>query len=293
MATNANLLKAKEAKNDEFYTQLSDINAELQHYDAKNFENKTVLCNCDDPDWSNFFKYFKDNFKTYHLKKLISTHFNKDGSPSYAVIYDGTNTETVPLKGNGDFASDECVAYLKEADIVVTNPPFSVFRKFVAMLMEYEKKFIIIGNINAIIYKEIFPLIKDNKVWFGYNGSQTYEVPEDYKGKKFEKDGKWWAKVSTRWYTNIELKKRQGFLKLTEKYDPKYYPKYDNYDAINVDKVADIPCDYDGVIGVPITFLDKYNPDQFEILGRSGDIGWATGECDFFTPPYRRKTKSI
>lgn len=273
---NGNLKEAKKNKNDEFYTQLSDIEKELKHY-KDYFKGKTVLCNCDDPRVSNFFHYFSYNFEILGLKKLITTCYKNqsmdlfsqnDNEKAIYLIYEGNKQNgRVPdikdigikkLQGDGDFRSQECIELLKEADIVVTNPPFSLFREYVSQLVEYEKKFIIIGNKNAITYKEIFKLIKDNKIWLGY------QSPDNF----IQKDGTLASLTGlTRWYTNIEITKRQEKMILYKKYIPEEYPKYDNYDAINVDKTADIPCDYDGVMGVPITFLDKYNPEQFEIKG--------------------------
>ena len=306
---NKNLNAAKEAKKDEFYTQLSDIENELKHY-RQHFRGKIILCNCDDPYESNFFKYFANNFNAFGLKKLIATCYN--GSPVvgqelplFAIDKDGEDkkvaykveiTEVTDVNGdgrvdladvrhliqnnknvlsvlkeNGDFRSQECIELLKEADIVVTNPPFSLFREYVAQLMKYEKKFLIIGNQNNISYKEIFPLLKDNKVWLGINaGSQKFEVPLDFErdntfigenGKKYAKFG------NICWYTNLDHKKRHEELIMYQTYNPEEYPKYLNYDAIEVGKVANIPVDYGGTMGVPITFLDKYNPEQFEIIG--------------------------
>lgn len=252
---NINLNKAKEAKNDEFYTQYDDIHNELQHY-TKHFEDKIIFCNCDDPEWSNFWKYFKDNFHNFKLKKLISTHYKK-GSTSYKLEYDGINIIKTELIGDGDFRSEECVEILKEVDIVASNPPFSLFRAYVAQLIEYDKKFVIIGSQNAITYKEIFPLLKNDKIWLGYNHVKEFTKPDG----SIQKFG------NICWYTNIDIDKRHEFLELTKNYNPKVYPKYDNYDAINVDKVIDIPCDYLECIGVPITFLEKYNPEQFEVVG--------------------------
>ncbi len=285
---NANLHKAKKAKKDEFYTQLSDIERELSHY-KEHFRGKTVLCNCDDPRVSNFFHYFAYNFEHLGLKRLITTCYKSQdidlfsmNSSEQAVylIYegdvDGNRVPTAdeigvhPLKGDGDFRSQECIELLKEADIVVTNPPFSLFREYVAQLIEYDKKFIIIGHQNAITYKEIFPLIRDNKLWLGYGfkGGAAHFISkyEDTATASNHKEGM--IRVSgVVWFTNLDIKKRHENLILYKLYSPEEYPKYDNYDAINVDKTSDIPCDYDGVIGVPITFLNKYNPEQFEIVG--------------------------
>ena len=311
---NSRLTDAKRGKNDEFYTQLTDIEKELRHY-RKHFKGKTILCNCDDPFESNFFKYFVLNFNKLGLKKLIATCYatspisnqqlslfdvlggdeSNKGKPYKAVVtkvYDATGdggidmfdvaelfkigeNKLTELKGDGDFRSDECLELLEEADIVVTNPPFSLFREYVATLVEYDKKFIIIGNVNAVTYKEFFPLIKDNKVWLGSNmnsGCQKFFIPDYYPLKAascgIDKDGRRFIKVNgIRWYTNLDIKKRHEDLILIRKYNEDDYPKYDNYDAIEVSKVKNIPYDYDGVMGVPITFMDKYNPDQFEILG--------------------------
>jgi len=272
MGKNQNLHNANKAKNDEFYTQIEDIEKELFNY-KKYFKNKTIFCNCDDPEESHFWKYFSSNFEFFGLKKLISTHYESD-KPSYKLeIVKDTNkdgkinnldTIKTQLKQNGDFRSPECIEILKGADVVVTNPPFSLFREYVAQLVEYDKKFIIIGNQNAITYKETFRLIKDNKVWLGYTNPKEFLQP-DNTIKKFG---------NICWFTNIETKKRTEDLILYKNYNEKEYPKYDNYDAINVDKVKDIPCDYGKVIGVPITFLDKFNPKQFDLLGimNSGEI---------------------
>lgn len=266
MSDNSNLGAAKRAKNDEFYTQLTDIEKELRHY-RRHFKDKTVLCNCDDPTWSAFWKYFHLNFSALGLKKLISTHYDKN-EPTYEMEYTGGDDNDIevgvktPLEGDGDFRSEECLALLDEADIVVTNPPFSLFREYVAVLMKHQKKFIIVGNMNAITYKEIFPLIKDGLVWLGVSRLVSFVTPEGMtKG------------VQCRWFTNLNIKKRHEELILVKKYagHEDEYPKYDNYDAIEVSKVTDIPLDYDGVMGVPITFLDKYCPEQFEILGTSAN----------------------
>ena len=271
MAGNTNLSKAKKAKNDEFYTQIADIEREIRHY-RHHFKDKVVFCNCDDPEYSEFFAYFHLNFEELGLKKLICTHYDAE-KPTYVLILkedrngdgkiDINDVEKYPLSQNGDFRSEECIEYLKEADIVVTNPPFSLFREYVAQLMKYEKKFLIIGNSNAITYKEFFPLLKDNKVWTGYNHVKEFLQP-DGTIKKFG---------NIQWFTNLDIKKRHENLILWKTYTPEEFPKYDNYDAINVDKVANIPCDYYEAMGVPITFLDKFNPDQFEIIGLSENGG--------------------
>ena len=268
--SNKNLHKANKAKNDEFYTQLSDIENELGHY-KKHFKNKIVFCNCDDPEESNFWNYFALNFEFLGLKKLVSTHYEKE-KPSYKleivkdINKDGKinklDTIKTPLKQNGDFRSPECIEIMREADFLVTNPPFSLFREYVAQLVEYKKKFIIIGNQNAITYKEIFKLIKDNKLWLGYTCPKEFLQPDD-SIKKFG---------NICWFTNLKTKKRNEDLILHKVYDKEEYPKYDNYDAINVNKVKEIPMNYKGVVGVPITFLHKYNPKQFKIVKfRKGD----------------------
>jgi len=265
---NMNLHKASKAKKDEFYTHLSDIEKELKHY-KEHFKGKVVLCNCDDPQESNFWKYFSLNFEFLGLKKLIATHFDYNPTYKLELIADinkdgkvnGLDTIKTPFKQNGDFRSPECVDILKEADIVVTNPPFSLFREYIAQLVEYDKKFLIIGNANAITYKETFRLIKENKVWLGCTSPKGFMQPDgNMKG------------VFAYWFTNLHHKKRNEELILYKKYNKKDYPKYDNYDAINVDKVKDIPMDYFETIGVPITFLDKFNPEQFEIVGNEYDL---------------------
>jgi len=276
---NVDLVKAKTAKNDEFYTQISDINNELGRY-KKYFKDKIIFCNCDDPKESNFWKYFQLNFEFLGLKKLISTHFEIK-KPSYKLeiirTADKPKIIKTPLKQNGDFRSVECVDILKESDIVVTNPPFSLFRPYVAQLMEYNKKFIIIGNQNAITYKETFKLIKDDKMWIGYSldgRNIWFRIPNTYKKyHKIENGNKYAFVASTIWFTNLDHKKRHDDLILYKKYkdNEKDYPKYDNYNAINVNKTKEIPIDYNGSIGVPITFMHKYNPDQFEIIGLFAD----------------------
>ena len=267
MAKNNNLHNAKKAKNDEFYTRLEDIEKEMCHY-REHFRGKVIYCNCDDPKESNFFKFFSLQFEFLGLKKLISTGYKENGH-GVAYIYEGDKNEnnlpddseiqTYELQGNGDFRSEECIEFLKEADVVVTNPPFSLFREYVSQLVEYGKKFLIIGNKNAITYKEIFPLIKENKLWLGVYSPSEYILPNGEKTKS--------VSGLCRWFTNLEHDHRNRPLDLTQRYDPRYYPKYDNYDAIECSKVMDIPRDYDGVIGVPITFLDKYCPTQFRIVG--------------------------
>lgn len=287
MSKNANLHKAKAEKNDEFYTLLTDIEKELCHYEYF-FKDKVVYLNCDDYRESNFWKYFEINFDHLGLKKLVATHFDME-NPTYkiemtrGVDIDGDGRMTAkdivqtPLKGNGDFRSPESIEILKEADVVVTNPPFSLFREYIAQLIEYNKKFLVIGNMNAITYKEIFPLIKENKLWIGYksfSGGMDFICPKSVfdptKVKKYriDEDGNNIINVMCCiWFTNIDHKKRHEELILFQHYSNEYYPKYDNYDAINVDKVSDIPCDYDGIMGVPIGILDHFNPNQFEMVG--------------------------
>ncbi|GAB6395247.1 MAG: putative adenine-specific methylase [Bacteroidales bacterium] len=278
---NTNLHAARQAKNDEFYTQLPDIENELRHY-RDHFRGKAVLCNCDDPRISNFFYYFAYNFEKLGLKRLITTCYKNQNPDLFSahqsetaiyLIYDGDKNDNrvpdpaeigiKPLKGDGDFRSPEGIELLKQSDIVVTNPPFSLFREYVAQLIEYEKKFLIIGNDNCRTYKEIFPLIKNNKFWCGYNHVKEFS----------KSDGTTQSFGNVSWYTNLEIKKRHEDLILYKTYTPEEYPKYDNYDAIEVSKTADIPMDYDGVMGVPITFLDKYNPEQFDLIGMAEDNG--------------------
>lgn len=286
MAKNTNLSKAKKEKNDEFYTQMNDVAEELRHYN-EHFKNKVVLCNCNDPEWSAFWQYFHLKFKLLGLKKLIATTYNEEGL-AYKLEYSGGNDNDTdvcmktPLEGDGDFRNKECLALLEECDVVVTNPPFSKFREYIALLMQYQKKFLVIGNMNAVTYKEIFPLIRDNKMWYGISlsGSKcSFIVPDSYNGKNvyYKENEHKMAKINNAiWFTNLDHKKRHEELVkyLSESYDPEKYPKYDNYDAINIDKVLKMPRDYYGVMGVPITFLGKYNPDEFEIVAfRKGEDG--------------------
>ena len=321
MSRSNELSTAKKDKKDEFYTTLEDIELEMKNY-RDQFKGKTIFCNCDDPYESNFFKYFAMNFNYLGLKKLIATCYDGSpfaGTQLSLFDFDNNQSEqksksaykvevtniddlnedgaidlqdvelllkkpgvVKKLNGNGDFRSEECVDLLKEADIVITNPPFSLFREFVALLVEYNKKFLIIGNVNAITYKEIFPLIKNNKLWLGasiHSGDRKFYVPDDYPlnaaGCGTDKDGRRYIRVKgVRWFTNLDYKQRHEDLILYKKYygHEEDYPKYDNYDAINVDSTADIPCDYFEKMGVPITTLDKFNPDQFEIVKfRKGD----------------------
>ncbi len=304
-ALNQSLHAAKAAKQDEFYTQLPDIEKELKHY-TQHFEGKTVLCNCDDPKVSNFFRYFSRKFNDLKLKKLITTCYKNrdpdlfsrhDDKLGVYLVYEGERTPggrvptpnrigIHPLDGDGDFRSDECIALLREADIVVTNPPFSLFREYVEQLVLHKKNFVIIGSKNAITYKEIFNLIKANKIWLGYgfqNGNayfKTLSVKEYANGVYDPKTGLVkFRNVS--WFTNLDIKKRHEELILFNPYSPSEYPAYDNYDAIEVSRVKRVPADYDGAMGVPITFLDNYNPDQFEILGitdRGNEWGLKTKE---------------
>lgn len=302
-SSNTNLHKAKNVKNDEFYTQLSDIENELRHY-KDHFKDKVVYCNCDDPRVSNFFHYFSYNFEHLGLKKLIATCYkNHDvdlfsthdseqavyleytGDKNGNSVPDANEIGVKPLNGDGDFRSPESIELLKQADIVVTNPPFSLFREYVAQLIKYNKKFVLIGNKNIITYKEIFKLIKEDKMWVGNTPMSTdmlFDVTENYAKELVEKkkegsgykvvDGVVKGRAQANWFTNLDIDKRHEDLLLHKKYNSEEYPKYDNYDAINVDKTKDIPFDYAGNIGVPITFLDKYNPEQFEIVKfRKGD----------------------
>lgn len=281
-ALNKSLNTAKRDKFDEFYTKFIDIEKELIHY-KEHFKGKIVFCNCDDPEFSNFYFYFAKNFRKLGLKKLITTHFEKS-KPSYKLeiindhykdgIISERNTIKTPLKQNGDFRSDEAIALLKEADIVVTNPPFSLLREFIVQLVKFKKKFLILGSVNAVTYKEIFPLFRDNKIWYGSSiksGDTEFYVPDHYplnaSGCGIDKEGRKFIKVKgIRWLTNLNTSKQEDFIELKNSYDPKEYKKYENYDAINVSQTKKIPVDYDGLMGVPITFLDKYNPSQFEII---------------------------
>lgn len=269
---NANLHTAKKVKNDEFYTLYKEVENEMKHY---NLADKVIYCNCDNHKESNFVKYFLNNFESLGIKKLIATSYNENGHGT-AFIYTDHPT-TITLKGDGDFRSTECQQYLDEADVVITNPPFSLFREFVTLLMDKGKKFLILGNMNAITYKEIFKYIQDNQLWLGVslNGTKcSFVVPESYEGNNvYIENGVRYAKVNNAiWFTNIDNGKTSQFLTLTKKYDPNIYHTYDNYCGIDVPKVAEIPQDYNGVMGVPITFLHKYNPLQFKIVKfRKGD----------------------
>lgn len=292
---NRSLHAAKATKQDEFYTQLPDIEKELKHYiqpDGGHFAGKTVLCNCDDPKVSNFFRYFASKFHDLKLKRLITTCYRNadpdlfsqnESGRGMRLIYSGeltpggrvpgfTKLDKQMLAGDGDFRSPECVALLKEADIVVTNPPFSLFREYVAQLMEYGKKFLIIGNHNAITYKEIFSLIKANRMWLGNTHPVAFVVPDHYEMRNVrswrDKNGTNWRSLGNAcWFTNLDFAKRHEDLTVYRDFDRKVYPEYDNYDAIEVATYKDIPADFDGVMGVPVSFLEHHNPDQFEIVG--------------------------
>lgn len=315
MAHINDLVNAKKEKKDEFYTQYEDIQKEINYYEDK-FYDKVVFCNCDDPFESNFFRFFIKNFNYLKLKRLICTCYKgspvaftifdylKDDNEeplekSYGYVIDikevpmkngrGVSDDDInnlllskkrgvkKLKGDGDFRSEECIKYLKEADVVVTNPPFSLFREYVLQLIEYKKKFLIIGNINAIAYKEIFPLMKNNKIWLGasiHSGDRAFNVPDSYElkasGCGIDDKGRKYIRVKgVRWYTNLDYKQRHEKLILYKSYNEIDYPKFDNYDAIDVGKVSDIPKDYKELMGVPLTFFDKYNPEQFEIVASS------------------------
>ena len=316
-SSNSNLHRASKVKNDEFYTLLTDIERELRHYKDQ-FRNKIVYCNCDDPFESNFFKYFALNFNAFGLKKLITTSYVKspitggqlplfeieglkpDGKEPFKIeineVLDNNNDGAInlddveyllkhdknvatPLKGNGDFRSEECIELLKESDVIVTNPPFSLFREYVTQLIEHNKKFLIIGNKNAITYKEIFKFLSENKVWIGYSSPSEFMIPGGKLTKKIQ--------GLARWFTNFDVSKRHEFLTLYKEYTSEEFPKYYNYDAIEVSRVAEIPMDYNGVMGVPITFIDKYNPDQFDIVG----LGISNSGIEIGVKPYKEEHK--
>ena len=322
-ATNQLLQKAKKSKSDEFYTQLCDIELELQYYQDC-FTNKVVYCNCDDPRTSNFFKYFAINFHKLGLKKLIASCYVEDtydlfniqeSEKGFYCEYNGesgiqfnpSDVEIEYFRGNGDFRSLECIEFLKQSDIVVTNPPFSLFREFVAQIVKYEKQFLIIGNVNAITYKEIFDLIQKDKVWLGVHigrGISGFIVPEHYDlyGTEVSVNNEGQTIIATNnclWLTNLELKQRNEELDLSKEYagNENDYPKFDNCDGINVNKTQDIPRDYDGLMGVPITFLHKYNPAQFEIVKfRKGDDGKdlsINGKCPYFRILIKNRRVSV
>ena len=299
-----NLQKAKNEKNDEFYTCISDIENEMKYY-REHFIGKTILCNCDDPEESDFWKFFQLNFEFLGLKKLIATHYEEEKT-SYKLELNSEGMVKIPLKQNGDFRSHECIEILKEADIVITNPPFSLFREYMAQLIEYDKKFLIIGNVNSLTYKEIFPLVAKNKIWLGasiHSGDREFKVPKKYEihspSKRVDKEGNTYVRVNgVRWFTNLDYPKRHEDIILYSKYSEEEYPKYINYDAINVDKTKHIPADYFGEVGVPITFMDKYNPDQFEIIGmgKTGMIEFKNNKkmevLDKFGEPTGKFTKN-
>ena len=299
---NRSLGAARATKQDEFYTQITDIEKELKHY-TKHFKGKTVLCNCDDPRVSHFFKYFLNNFEKLKLKKLITTcyknqqpdlfskheakrgiYFEYSGEQKDKRLPDPTKIKPRELKENGDFRSKECVELLKQADIVVTNPPFSLFREYVSQLVESGKKFLIIGNHNALTYKETFGLIKDNKVWLGYSHPVAFVVPDSYEMRdtrswRDEAGTNWRSLGNACWFTNLDIAKRHEQLVLYKRFDPSSYPTYDGYNVIEVSRYADIPEDFDGVMGVPITFLEKHNPEQFEVLGVANSARWIGQKC--------------
>ena len=309
----AKSIRAAKVSQDEFYTQLSDIEEEVRHY-WEHFRDQVVYCNCDDPRISNFYRYFRLKFEPLGLRRLITTCYQNESSnlfsqhnteQSVGIDYDGDTEREFQLEGDGDFRSDECVALLRQADIVVTNPPFSLWREYIAQLVEYKKRFLVIGNKNAITYKEVFPLIRDGKLWVGtmpLGQDMLFDVPKYYaemlissgrEGSGYRViDGMVKARATAIWFTNLPHSKRKEELVLFRRYNPEVYPKYDNYDAINVDRVADIPGDYFEPMGVPITFVDKYNPEQFEIIRfRKGDDGKdlsIDGKCPYFRIIIRR-----
>lgn len=307
-SSNADLHAAKKSKQDDFYTQLSDVEKELKFH-KKSVRNKTIICNCDDPRVSNFFHYFSYNFEQLKLKKLISVCYknnqinlfsqNKNEKAvflEYTGDKNGDNIpnleeiDVLPLKGDGDFRGEESINLLKKSDIVITNPPFSLFREFLDQTINHNKKFLILGNVNAISYKEVFKLIMENKVWLGasiHSGDREFGVPRDLETRsnslRIDENGNKFIRVpGIRWFTNLDYKQRHEDLILYKKYTPEEYPKYDNYDAINVNITKEIPMDYDGIMGVPITFLSKYNPDQFEILGLSQKVGYGLESIKFY-----------
>ena len=311
---NKDLGIAKKDKKDEFYTQLTDIEKELKHH-KRSFKDKVVFCNCDDPRVSNFFKYFSLNFESLGLKKLITTCYknknmdlfsqNNSEKAIYLEYSGAKNSERTPdikeigikhLKSDGDFRSKECIELLKQADIIVTNPPFSLFREYVAQLADYDKKFLIMGNVNTIATKEVFRLIKRKKLWLGasiHSGDREFGVPDDYpitaSTHRIDDEGKRYIRIKgIRWFTNLDYEDRHEDLILFKKYKSTEYPKYENYDAININKTKEIPMDYKGEMGVPITFLDKYNPEQFEIIG----LGKSSSGLGIGVQPYKEKHKN-
>ena len=298
-AGNRDFQEARQAKKDEFYTSLADIEIELAHY-PEHFRGKVVYCNCDDPRVSNFFRYFSTNFEKLGLKKLITTSYRsqdpvnfsrRDSLRAVRLEYTGPDksgriegtvvSDVQPLEGDGDFRSAESVELLKQADTVVTNPPFSLFREYIAQLVEFDKKFLIIGNMNAVTYNEVFPLIQANKLWYGpsiRSGDREFRVPDDYPlaaaGSRTDEAGNKFIRVKgVRWFTNLEYAGRRVDLPLTQTYDPALYPKYANFDAIDASRTKDIPMDYPGLMGVPISFLDRFSPAQFEVVGSSKSLG--------------------
>ena len=282
MAKNSTLNKAKETKYDEFFTQLTDIEKELAHYKS-HFENKVVFCNCDDPEYSNFWKYFSLNFDALKLKKLLATHFEREKQSYKLMMYrdeKGVHTEIKTLSQNGDFRSPECIELLKESDIVVTNPPFSLFRDYIKQLFYFNKNFLIICNPNSLHYKEIFPYVQENKIWVGYKPMKQdmlFDVSEKYaewlvankkKGSGYRiVDGKVKGRTQAIWCTNLDVKKKHEWQYLFRRYSDGKFKKYINLNAIDIEQIVDIPCDYDGYIGVPDTILETYNPEQFKIVG--------------------------
>ena len=260
--SNISLLQAQKNRYDEFFTQIEDIDVEIAHY-IEYLRDKTIFCNCNDYEETNFYRYFKDNFLRLGLKKLIATRYEITGKPSYKIeICNDLIVKKMQLKGNGDFRSDECIELLKQSDIIITNPPFSLFQEYIMQLISFNKKFIVLGDINAVTYKRVFPLIIANKLFVHRNNNKSNISFLNSSKQKIDLG-------ACRWFTNININLKNSFLNLCKEYIPEKYPKYDNLDIINVNKVSDIPADYDGIIGVPITFLDKYNNNQFQIVGCS------------------------
>ena len=300
MAKNTNLNKAKDAKDNEFYTRREDIEAELSHY-QNHFKDKVVYCNCDDPTWSEFWRFFVRVFKDWGLKKLMATHYERD-EKNYAYkleICEDTNGDgridyqdeptITQIPCNGDFRNQICIDMLKEADIVVTNPPFSLIREYILQLIEYEKKFLIMAPMTVVKDKEIFPLVFNNKIWAGYGFNKTMIYKTPYRNTVesnrkyviahgYNPDEGWIKKPGVIWLTNLDIEKRHNYLDLRGNYySSGKYTKYHNLDAIDVKEFANIPCDYDGIMGVPISFLRDFNPDQFELIGCSDVAGSIPG----------------
>ena len=321
MASNKSLHAAKKTKKDEFYTRREDIENELSHY-ADHFRDKVVYCNCDDPVTSEFWQFFMRNFRPWGLKKLIATHYEPD-EKNYAYmleISEDTNGDGVvdwrdeptitQIPCNGDFRSAACIELLKQADIVVTNPPFSLFREYIGTLIGHGVHFLIIGSQNNVTYKDVFPLLQNDKVWLGYNnGDMAFKVPDNYEAREtrfwIDDDGQKWRSLGNiAWYTNLDIKKRHEELILVRRFSAETYPEYSNFEGcVNVDKVSEIPRDFGGYMGVPITFLDKYNPEQFEIIGFSSTLAkpmssvapkgtYMGGGPRFYTPCPDDKDKS-